>query len=323
MRVLVTGATGFSGRPVIDALLARGLAVRAAVRDAAVLPARVERCVVGDIVRQDDWSTALGDVDAVVHLAARVHVMRERQADPLAAFRAANVAATRRLAQACLDAGVRRFVYASSIKVNGEATAPGARFDERSEPAPADPYGLSKWEAECMLREMSGLGSDVIVLRPPLMYGPGVKGNMRSLIRAVERGMPMPVGGVENSRSLLGVRNFADAVAAAVSAPPPPSGRGRFRVYLLSDREDVSTRELVRLIARAGGWRARIPSVPPALLHLAGRMIGRADAIQRICGSLVLDSGLIGRDLGWRPPVPLETGIAEMVESYRLEGGCR
>lgn len=322
MRVMVTGATGFAGRPVVDALLARGFVVRAALRGPALggLSPQVEACAIGDIVACEDWSGVLRGVEVVVHLAARVHVMRDRAADPMAAFYAANVAATRRLARSCVDAGVRLFVYASSIKVNGEATAPDRRFDERSEPAPEDAYGRSKWEAERMLRDHAGLGLDVTVLRPPLMYGPGVKGNMRSLIRAIECGLPLPFGGVDNVRSLLGVRNFADAVALTVACQSPrPSGRGVFRTYLLSDGEDLSTPELIRLIAKAGGWRPRLPRVPTAFLRLAGRLSGRADEVARICGSLLVDSSLIGQELGWQPPMPVEDGISEMVESYRAD----
>lgn len=321
MRVMVTGATGFAGRPVVDALLVRGFVVRAALRSPALdgLSPQVEACAIGDIVACEDWSGVLRGVEVVVHLAARVHVMRDRAADPMAAFYAANVAATRRLARSCVDAGVRRFVYASSIKVNGEATAPGRRFDERSEPAPEDAYGRSKWEAERMLREHAGLGLDVTVLRPPLMYGPGVKGNMRSLIRAIECGLPLPFGAVDNVRSLLGSK-LRGCGRADSCLPVAAAQRARvFRTYLLSDGEDLSTPELIRLIAKAGGWRPRLPRVPTAFLRLAGRLSGRADEVARICGSLLVDSSLIGQELGWQPPMPVEAGISEMVESYRAD----
>lgn len=325
MKVLVTGVTGFAGPCVVEALLVRGFRVRGALREANArgLPASLERCIVGDIGEWQDWSRTLEGVDVVVHLAARVHVMRDSVADPLEAFRRANVVATDRLAQACVRAGVRRFVFASSIKVNGESTEGTRCFDERSEPAPQDPYGVSKLEAEQLLRSYAARGLHVTVLRPPLMYGPGVKGNMLSLIRALERGVPLPLGGVRNTRSLLGVRNFADAVATVLAQTRAAGGGGSYQTYLLSDRHDVSTPDLIRLIACAGGWREHLPNVPTGLLRLAGTIMGRAAAVDRLCGSLRIDSSLIGRELGWRPPVAIEKGMAEMVEAYRSQRGRR
>lgn len=305
--VLVTGATGFAGRAVIPLLQAAGWQVRASGRAASRCPAGCD-FIAADLDRSPDWDALTRGMDAVVHLAARVHVMRDNAADPLAAFRAANVTVTERLAEAALRQGARHFLFASSVKVNGERT-PVRPFNEQDPPRPEDPYGVSKLEAERVLAK-TGLG--VTILRPPLMYGPGVKGNFERLLRWVERGIPLPLGAVKNRRSLLYVGNFGSAVAAALEQPAKAT-----RTYLLSDGEDVSTSELIRRMARALGRQPRLVPVPVALLR-AGAKAARLEAeLQRLTESLSVDIGCIRRELAWSPPHTLDQGLALMLAAER------
>lgn len=315
-RVLVTGANGFVGTALAAALSKRGMPARLAVRDERAAlrlargPGEADVVAVGDVGAATDWRAALKGVDAVVHLAARSHVMREHAADPLAAYRAVNVEGTRRLARDAEAAGVRRLVFVSSVKVNGERTGERA-FTEEDPPAPEDAYGISKWEAEQALWDAAGKGgTGAVVLRPPLMYGPGVKGNFLSLVRAVARGTPLPLASVDNRRSLLFVGNLVDAVLLCIDHPAAGG------TYLLADGPDVSTPELARGIGEALGRRARLLHVPPALLRLAGAASGRSPAVSRLLGSLRVDSARIRRELGWRPGATLAQGLAETARWY-------
>lgn len=305
-RILVTGATGLVGNALIPLLLEAGHTVRANARRAPKASwAGHDRC---EFVSRDieaDAAPLLRDVDAVVHLAARVHVMRETASDPWAENRRFNTAATLRLARAAAAAGCRHFVFMSSIKVNGEATTDRA-FTEDDTPRPVDAYGTSKLEAEQGLGALARAGAmGATILRPPLVYGPGVKGNFGALLRAVRAGLPLPLGAVNNRRSLIYAGNLAGAVLAALARPAPGG-----RTYLVSDGEDLSTPELIRAIAAAMGRSARLVSVPPALLRLAGRLTGRSAAVDRLLGSLVLDSSRIRRELGWTPSHGLRDGLA-------------
>jgi nucleoside-diphosphate-sugar epimerase len=311
MRVLVTGADGFVGQTLLPALARAGHAVRAAVR-----APRVGRLfpgiAVGDIGPATDWSAALEDIEGVIHLAGRAHVMREATADPLAPYRRVNVEGTRRLAMAAAAAGVRRFVFVSSIKVNGERT--GDRpFTAADRPCPEDAYGLSKWEAEQVLGESAVAGGmETVVLRPPLVYGPGVKGNFLSLLRLCDRGWPLPLGAVRNARSLVYVGNLADALVGTLGHPAA-SGR----TFLVKDGEDVSVPELVRRIAAALGRPARLLPVPPAILRAGAAMAGRSGAAARLLGSLTVDDRPIREILAWQPPFSMLEGLRETAAWFR------
>lgn len=306
VRVLVTGATGFVGAALVPALRARGHVVRAALRREPAACDADERVVVGDLAPGTDWRAAVDGVDAVVHLAARVHVMHDAAADPLAEFRRVNVEGTVALARAAAAAGVRRFVFVSSIKVNGEGTAPGTAYSERDPPAPRDPYGRSKAEAETALRAVSAeTGIEVVIVRPPLVYGPGVRANFLRLLAWAERGVPLPFGAVDNRRSLVYVGNLADALVACVEHPAAAGC-----VFLVSDGEDLSTGDLVRRIARALGRQPRLLPVPAGLLGGLARLAGRGAEADRLLGSLRVDPSALRERLGWSPPHRVDDALA-------------
>ncbi len=307
MRVLVTGANGFVGRNLCGVLTHSAFEVVAAVRATCAIP---DERVVGDIGPETDWSAALIGVEAVVHLAARVHVMRDTSVDPLAAFRAVNTEGTLNLARQAADAGVKRFVFVSSIKVNGEGRdTPYTEFDP---PAPQDAYAASKWEAEQGLREIESVtGMEVVILRPPLVYGPGVGANFLRLMHGVERGLPMPFGRVDNRRSLLYLGNFADAIRVCLDHPAAAG-----KTFLVSDGEDVSSAELIRRLALAMHRPTRLLPVPPVWLRVAGVLFGRGAEVNRLLGSLYLDSTRIRRELGWRQPYTLYEGLRQTADDY-------
>lgn len=303
--ILITGATGFVGKRLCVQLVKRGRNVTAAVREhSTALPDAVKQVVVGSYDGQTEWAPALDRIDAVVHLAARTHVMRETATDPLAAYRAINVEATGRLARQAAAAGVRRFVYMSSVKVNGEGrTTP---YTEDDPPAPEDAYGVTKSEAEQMLRRVEReTDMQVVTIRPPLVYGPGVKANFLALIRGVDRRLPLPVGGIRNRRSLVFLDNLVDAVAVCVDRAEAAG-----QTYLVSDGEDVSTPELVRRIGLALGRRPIILPAPQRLMRLVGRLTGRSGAVDRLLGSLTVDIAKIRRQLDWSPPHSLDEGLS-------------
>lgn len=299
MRVLVTGATGFIGGAVVRAALARGDTVRAAVRtSSANLPPGVEIVPVGDIGPHTDWAEALQDADAVIHLAARVHVMQETADDPQAAFDAVNVHGTARLLEACTSAGVKRFVFASSIKVNGEATdATTPAFDATLPANPQDPYGRSKYAAEQLANHAPLTTTNV---RLPLVYGPGVKGNFSALFKLVARGLPLPFGAIDNRRSLLGVRNAADFLLRCTTHPGAAN-----ETFVLADGDDLSTAELIRRIATALDTRALLVPIPPGMLRAGLSVLGRGAAADRLLGSLVVDASRARAALNWTPPVTM------------------
>lgn len=258
-----------------------------------------------------DWSKALGGADAVVHLAARVHVMGERPRDALAAARRVNLDGTCRLAEQAATAGVKRFIFTSTLKVHGEASGDHP-FTENDAPAPIDPYAISKWEAEQELSTIAGrTGMELVILRPPLVYGPGVKANFLELVKACAEQRYLPFGRVNNRRSILFVGNLADAIAACVDTPAAAGG-----TFLIRDDGDLSTPEMVRQLSHAVGAEPRLGNVPVALLRLAGFLTGRRAMIDRLVGSLAVNDTKIRRQLGWQPPATTTQGFAETASWY-------
>lgn len=310
--VVVTGATGFAGRALVPVLHAAGWRVRASGRDAARRPTNCE-FVVADLSNDADFAALASGASAVVHLAARVHVMRERATDPLAEFRRTNVAPTAKLAEAAANQGAVHFLFASTVKVNGEATR-GQPYTEDHAPCPEDPYAVSKLEAEQALREQAAAsGLSATILRAPLVYGAEAKGNFARLLRLVAYRVPLPFGSVRNRRSFLFIGNFCSAVLAALSRPGPGT-----RLYLLSDGEDVSSAELIRRMAAALGRPARLFPFPVSLLRVGAAAAGFGDELRRITDSLVVDSTRIRSELDWRPPYSLDEGLALTVRDYSL-----
>jgi nucleoside-diphosphate-sugar epimerase len=314
-RVLVTGATGFVGRAVCRALAAAGCAVVAAVRDknAEIAPGVTTR-IVSDI-GTTEWVPHLEGVDAVMHLAARVHRPNETDTAALVESRRVNRDGTLRLAEAAGAAGVRRFVFASSIKVNGETTDHRPPFTEDDPPQPRDAYAVSKWEAEQSLRAIAAhTGLEAVIVRPPLVYGEGVKANFLALLKICRLAPPLPFAGVDNRRSLIYVGNLADAMARCVVHPAAAG-----QVFLVRDGEDVSTPELMRRIAAALGRPARLFAVPTALLKAMARLAGRGDMAARLLDTLAVDDRKIRRELGWSPPFAMAEGLARTA-SWFLSG---
>lgn len=312
MRVLITGANGLVGSSLCAALFGRGQKVVAAVRSVdSVDIARpgAAPIAVGVIDRTTEWKTVVADVNIVIHLAARVHVMHDTANDPLTAFRAVNVAGTLNLARQAAAAGVKRFVFISSVKVNGEGTRKGHAFTEAEPPDPQDAYGQSKDEAERGLRQLAvETGMEVVIIRPPLVYGPGVKANFAALVRAVQRGWPLPLGAVHNQRSLVALDNLVDFIVTCTTHPQAAN-----QTFLVSDGQDLSTAELVRGLARASGHAARLFPVPVWALRAGAALVGQGDAVQRLCGNLQVDISKAHSLLDWHPPVSVDEGLRRAV----------
>lgn len=311
--VLITGASGFVGRALLAALHGQGYPLTAASRQAPPQQgASLRYWPVQRLDGHSDWRGALQGVDVVVHCAARVHVMNERGADPLAAFRQANVEATLALARQAQAAGVRRFIFLSSIKAHGEASRPGRPLRADDPPAPCDPYGQSKLEAEWALQALAAeTGLELVIIRPVLVYGPGVRANFRSLLRAVARGWPLPLGALGNRRSLLALDNLVDLIRVCLTHPAAAGA-----TLLASDGEDLSPRELVRRLARALERPPRLLPVPAGLLTALLVLLGRRGVAERLCGTLQVDISATCRRLNWQPPVTVDTALQRTVRDY-------
>lgn len=315
--VVVTGANGFIGRHLCQTLIDAGKQVTACIRDQAEasLPGRSSGSLtvsrIPSLDHHDDLLRILQNADAVIHLAGRAHVMREIEKDPLREFRRVNVTGTETLASIALKAGVRRFIYLSSIKVNGEATE-GTAFSADDPPGYSDPYGQSKWEAEERLRQIAmGTNMEWVVVRPPMVYGAGVRGNFLSLVKCVFRRIPLPVGSLNNRRSLVSVYNLCDLLCLLLDHPAAANSR-----FLASDREDISTPDLVRRIAIALHRSPRILPCPEKVLLMAGVVARQKAAVQRLCSSLVLDREKNTHVLGWSAPMPLDRGLDRTAEWF-------
>lgn len=313
--ILLTGASGFIGRSVARALSAKGACVTAVVRrSGSAIDEATEWVFEGDdFVDLDSLWPASLRCDAVIHMAARVHVMREDVSDPLAAYRATNVDGTLRVAHAAWRAGARRFVFVSSIKAVGESSHGQAALSELTSPEPTDPYGISKLEAERALTEFGRTsGLDVVIVRPPLVYGPGVRANFLQLMTAIARGVPLPLGAVQARRSMIFVENLADVLVHCAFDRRVAGG-----VFHVTDGHDLSVSELVRMLAQQLHVPNRCFAVPLALLRTAGRLTGRSAQVARLLDDLQVDSSHIAEVLGWQPPYTVEQGLTETAAWYR------
>ena len=317
--ILVTGANGFVGK-ALCARLAALAPVRALVRkpfesmSGYENNARIQWVNIDDLSSITDWQAILYGIQIVIHLAARTHVLRESEADPLAAYRRINVLATENLARACTSAGVLRLVFLSSIKVNGEFTV-SQPFRERDSPRPEDAYGISKWEAELALSRIAKeTGLEVVIIRPPLVYGSGVKGNFLKLLDIARRGWPLPLASVHNLRSFIYVENLADALTVCAMRAEAAG-----KTYLVSDGKDMSTPEVIEQLSSRLGARAKLWRCPPQLLYAAAALAGRGAEASRLLGSLQVDSSLIRTALGWTPPFTIAQGLDRTAQWYHTK----
>lgn len=313
MVTLVTGANGFVGREVCDVLNSRGQNVRAALRNKCWPgSSEVEVEVVSEHSAATDWGVALREVDTVVHLASRVHVMDDKSINPLAEYRKVNVDGTENLARQAALAGVRRFIFISSIKVNGEATSLGKPFLADDTPSPMDEYGISKYEAEEALKRIAKeLGMEFVIIRPPLVYGPGVKANFFSMMQWLSKGIPLPFGSINNKRSLVALGNLADLVATCTEHPLAAN-----QIFLAGDGESLSTTELLQLMGRALDRPAKLIPIPQKILKVVFIIMGKKKLAQRLCSSLQVDISKTKEMLNWMPPVSVEEGLRKTAEYF-------
>lgn len=312
-KILITGAAGFLGRALVRTLSDDNHFKLTAVSRAPIpdLPSTVFPFLISDLNATTDWSPAL-DVDVVVHAAARVHVMNDHAHNPLASFREVNTAGTLNLARQASKAGAKRFIFISSVKVNGEATRAGRPFLADDPCAPSDPYGVSKYEAEQGLIELgASIGMEIVIIRPVLVYGPGVKANFHQLMRILRHGVPLPLGGINNSRSLVSLDNLIDLIRVCIDHPAAAN-----HVFLVSDGEDVSTTELARRILRFSGSRTWLMPVPDYLIFALAKLARREPSARRVLGSLQVDINKTRTLLNWSPPVSLDQGLKRTVEHF-------
>jgi nucleoside-diphosphate-sugar epimerase len=305
--VLVTGATGFIGRHVCELLLQKGHKVRAAVRRNADITG-VESVIVGDINQHTDWSHALAGIESVIHLAARVHVLKEQATNPLESFREVNVQGTLHLAEAAHAAGVKRFIFVSSIGVNGDETPVDRPFTENDPPSPKLPYAVAKWEAEQALQKLNGL--ELVIVRPPLVYGPDAPGNFRRFKKLVEMGLPLPFGSVNNRRSMIAVQNLADFLVTVLEHPNAAG-----ETFLIGDDENLSTTDLIRRLSKALGRSVLLLPIPANLMITALSLIGKKRIATQLLSSLTIDHRKATQRLNWHPPLTVDAAFASLKEN--------
>ncbi|KII81184.1 UDP-glucose 4-epimerase family protein [Vibrio renipiscarius] len=310
MKILVTGSNGFVGSRVVDLARERYWEVIPVVRKQ--IEPLINSLVVTSIDASTDWSGAFENMDCIVHCAARVHQMNESEQDALTAYRETNTLGTLNLARQAAEAGVKRFVFVSSIKVNGEFSEPNLPFEPNLKNTPQDPYGLSKYDAEVELVKLSKeTGLEVVIIRPPLVYGPGVKANFLSMMRMIEKGIPLPFGAIKNQRSLVYLDNLSDLILTCCDHPLAPG-----HTFLASDDQDVSTTQLMRTIALSMGKSPRLIPIPMSLIQAGALALNKKHIAQRICSNLQVEIGLTKEILGWKPSVSFEQGIKRTVEAY-------
>ena len=313
MTLLVTGAYGFIGAALYNIISNNNISVRGSVRSLKSVNEKSKLIAVGDINADTDWTNALKNVDKVIHLASRVHLVDNKQTDAIFKYRQVNVEGTANLARQANAMGVKRFIFISSIKVNGEFTNEGRPFTENDIPSPKDPYGISKLEAEIILRQISKeTGLDVVIIRPPLVYGPGVKANFDLMLRFLIKGIPLPLGAVTfNRRSFVGLDNLVDFIMICLNHHGASN-----QTFLVSDGEDISTVELLQLMGAAMGQSARLFYVPPTLLNMASKMINKQNIYQRLCSSLQVDISKSANVLNWKPPLSVYQGLQKIALGF-------
>lgn len=314
MKVLVTGATGFVGHFLCQRLLAENFNVCGTLLELESplsLSEGVAPIVIQPLAHDTPWFTVLTGIDTIIHLAARVHIMDDPSSHPLTEFLKVNRDGTIQLAKEAAKAGVKRFVFISSIKVNGEETS--TPYTEKLPVQPLDPYGVSKWEAELALRQIANeTGLEVVVVRPTLVYGPGVKANFLNMMKVIKCGIPLLLASITNKRSLIYVGNLVDALAVCATHPAAAG-----KTYLVSDGEDISTPELISRTASALGVPARLFPFPVPLMKLAGKLTGKSAAVNRLTGSLTVDSSKIKRELDWKPPFTMDEGLRATADWFK------
>ena len=313
-KILVTGATGFIGQAVVQELLKQAFNVNAAVRKLSPdLPDAVTQVEIGDLSALPENISILQNIDIVIHIAARAHIMNETQSNPLAEFRKVNTTGTLNLARQAAEAGVKRFIFISSIKVNGEITQPGNPFKAEITNPPTDPYGLSKFEAEHGLMSLAkNTGMEIVIIRPPLVYGPGVKANFLSMIKWVDKGAPLPLGAIHNQRSLVALGNLVSFICHCINHPKAAN-----EVFLIADGEDVSTTQLLQKVAKALGKKAHLLPIPVSLMRFAARLIGKQSVASRLFDSLQVDSSKARALLEWEPVISMDEQLKILTTFYK------
>jgi UDP-glucose 4-epimerase len=313
MNVLVTGSTGFIGRALINQLDIHSFKPLASVRkQTSLFPSHISQVVGGDILPSTVWKETLSNIDVVIHLAARVHIMNDTNTNPLAEFRKVNTEGTLNLARQAASAGVRRFIFLSSIKVNGEASNLNYPFTSKDTYIPRDPYGLSKYEAEQGLKKTAEeTGMEVVIIRPPLVYGPNVKANFLSMMKWLYKGVPLPLGSIHNKRSLVALDNLIDLIITCIKHSAAAN-----QTFLVSDDEDLSTTGLLERMTKALGRKSRLIPIPPRIITLGATLLGKKDIAQRLCSSLQVDISHTKDTLGWKPPFSTDEALQKTADAY-------